>query len=680
MKSKYVCVWVGLIVLCFTGMAYAADAAVSPVVTDEAEADAVAEPVIVTAFRYPEKLSKTAATVSIISSEDIENSHAKTTVELLDTVPGIHVRDWMANGTKASIDMRGFGEQAGLNSLVMVDGRRVNEIDLSGVAWTQIPIEHIEKIEIIRGGSGAVLYGDNAVAGVVNIITKSGAADKVVTGSIETEYGSYDMNKQTVNVGGSVQGLNYFTSISRDGSHEYRNNTYSKGILNQFSKFSYNVESTGTTIRASQGFSRNEYGMPGALSSADIGTFDRRYSAYPDDYAKEKDYFFAWGVDQDIADVAMFSMDGDWRSREAYSNFVGANGGWNPITRSAIESWSLKPKVKIMNSFADIDNTFILGYDFLRADAKTLTDDVNAVLQSTIDINKVTNAVYFQDEFTIWDRLTGIGGFRYEDVKYEFDYEDYGGANPDIDSQKDNVVRAYNLGLNYEYLPHSQIFVTQNTSFRTPVSDEFVAWGSLNPNLKIQEARNWEVGVRHSFNDKVKMECSYFVMNLKNELYYNPTTYANENYGKTRHEGIETSVEYRPTSDLKLFSNYTFTHARFKDGSYKGKEIPMVPAHQIVLGARYAFLEYFSLNTAGQYVDERRFINDQANNFPSLKGYVKWDANLAFEKDSIKVTLGVNNLLNQKYYQYGVSNAATGAVNYYPASGANWYVKLKYTF
>ena len=68
----------------------------------------------------------------------------------------------MAPGKSASVDIRGFGETAPLNTLVLVDGRRVNEIDLSGVDWTQIPLDQIERIEIVRG-AGSVLYGDNAL-------------------------------------------------------------------------------------------------------------------------------------------------------------------------------------------------------------------------------------------------------------------------------------------------------------------------------------------------------------------------------------------------------------------------------------------------------------------------------------------------------------------------------------
>ena len=95
---------------------------------------------------------------------------------------GVVVRDFYGTGKTASVDIRGFGETAPLNVLVLVDGRRVNEIDLSGTDWTQIPIDQIERIEIVRG-AGSVLYGDNAVGGVINIITKK--PDKPFSARVE---------------------------------------------------------------------------------------------------------------------------------------------------------------------------------------------------------------------------------------------------------------------------------------------------------------------------------------------------------------------------------------------------------------------------------------------------------------------------------------------------------------
>ncbi len=109
------------------------------------------------------------------------------------------VRDVYGTGKTASVDIRGFGETGALNTFVLVDGRRVNEIDLSGVDWTQIPLDQMERIEIVRG-SGSVLYGDNAVGGVINIITKK--PEKPFSAKAEVVGGSYGYHKESGSVGG----------------------------------------------------------------------------------------------------------------------------------------------------------------------------------------------------------------------------------------------------------------------------------------------------------------------------------------------------------------------------------------------------------------------------------------------------------------------------------------------
>ncbi|MGD9015518.1 MAG: TonB-dependent receptor plug domain-containing protein, partial [Candidatus Omnitrophota bacterium] len=97
------------------------------------------ERIVVTPIRHAQEVQKICAPVSVITKQDIENSNAHTITDILKTQPGLVVRDYYGNGVKVSVDLRGFGETAGSNTLVLVDGRRINEIDLSGVDWTQVP-------------------------------------------------------------------------------------------------------------------------------------------------------------------------------------------------------------------------------------------------------------------------------------------------------------------------------------------------------------------------------------------------------------------------------------------------------------------------------------------------------------------------------------------------------------
>jgi iron complex outermembrane receptor protein len=128
------------------------------------EKEVTLEEVVVTATRDTQEIRKIPANVTVITKDEIEQSNSKTVVDLLRNEADVVVRDFYGNGKTASVDIRGFGETGTLNTLVLIDGRRVNEIDLSGVDWSQISLDQVERIEIVRG-SGTVLYGDNAIEG-----------------------------------------------------------------------------------------------------------------------------------------------------------------------------------------------------------------------------------------------------------------------------------------------------------------------------------------------------------------------------------------------------------------------------------------------------------------------------------------------------------------------------------
>ncbi|MGV3628187.1 MAG: TonB-dependent receptor plug domain-containing protein, partial [Betaproteobacteria bacterium] len=134
---------------------------------------ATLDTVVVTASRFKERYDDKPVNMTVISAEDIRRSPAKTVPDLLAEQAGVQIHDFFGNNAATTtIDLRGFGITATQNTLILVDGRRVSDIDQSGVQWSAVPLANVERIEIVRGG-GSVLYGDGAVAGVINIITRS---------------------------------------------------------------------------------------------------------------------------------------------------------------------------------------------------------------------------------------------------------------------------------------------------------------------------------------------------------------------------------------------------------------------------------------------------------------------------------------------------------------------------
>ncbi len=655
-------------------------AIIIPALSGEAYSSEVdLERIVVTPYRYDESLANIPASVSVVDANDIAKSGISTTVGLLSELPGIVVRDWSGNGSKATVDIRGFGEQAGLNVLVLVNGRRVNEIDLSGTDWTQIPIDQIERIEVLRGGFGSVLYGDNAVGGVINIITKRGSSKPIST-EFTAEYGSYDYNRQSINTGGTLNQLNYFVSYGREATHGYRNNAYLEGE-DLSSRFDYKINSTGTLLRFSQAYNKSNYGLPGALSTSNLAQFNRRYSAYGDDHAKDTDYNFVAGFDQETGEIGKLSFDASYRKRATFTNFIGANGGYNPIVKSNIETLGFNPKYLLNKDIMDLKNKAIFGLDFYRYDLQSDTYDLSVVKQSDNYVRKNSAAFYLQDELALNSAITFTGGWRYEDINYDFNYNDYSLSfpNPSVDSKISLKASVYNVGLTYKY-DKGNIYANHSKSFRSPAIDEYFVYGVFNSALKEQTGKNFEVGWQHNLTENAGLDIAFYLMNLKNELYYNPASYKNENYEKTRHQGVEASFKSKFPFGLKFSGNYTFEKAVFKEGDYKNKSIPMVPEHKFNISLARSLSKFIDLGFSFNYLSNKYFINDQANNWPKLKQAFTVDAKLAYEKNDYKFTCGINNILNEKYYEYGVCNASTGAVNYYPAPGRNFFIKATKKF
>jgi iron complex outermembrane receptor protein len=127
--------------------------------------------VIVTATRFADTDPRIPANISVITKRDIAEMPSATLPDILKARAGIDVRSVSGSlGIDATADLRGFGDTAASNTLILVDGQRINPIDMGSISWSAIPLAGVQRIEIIRG-SGTILYGDRASGGVINIIT-----------------------------------------------------------------------------------------------------------------------------------------------------------------------------------------------------------------------------------------------------------------------------------------------------------------------------------------------------------------------------------------------------------------------------------------------------------------------------------------------------------------------------
>src|SRR5262249_21962910 len=249
-------------------------AAVSPFV----HAQNTDQEVVVTATRFPEQRLDAPIGMTVITARQIAESAAKTLPQLLSQEAGIVTRD-NTGGPDTQIDLRGFGITGDQNTLVLLNGQRLNDIELTTIGWSAIPLDSIERIEILRG-SGAVLYGGGATGGTINIITKT-PPQGAKAASIAASTGTYATNE--VRAGGSVAGerfgLNVFASDFTTDNYR-ANNALEQQNLNGSVRWFGAEGDLGLLVDVD----RQNLRLPGARTDVQLET-DRRGTATPDDFA-----------------------------------------------------------------------------------------------------------------------------------------------------------------------------------------------------------------------------------------------------------------------------------------------------------------------------------------------------------------------------------------------------------
>ena len=178
------------------------------------------DPVIVSGSRFEENLNEVPANVKIITRDEIENSTSTNIPEILSQIGGLSVRGTNLGelGLGATVDMGGYGATANSTTLVLVDGQRINPIDSSEPPWASIPIDSIERIEILQGGA-SVQFGNGALGGVINIITSGGKKNlnqaSVTHGSFNTQIS----NELKGNVEALLTSTNYTVLDNTNGMY-----------------------------------------------------------------------------------------------------------------------------------------------------------------------------------------------------------------------------------------------------------------------------------------------------------------------------------------------------------------------------------------------------------------------------------------------------------------------------
>lgn len=612
--------------------------------------------VVVTPQRFEAAPNKVAASISVITRDTIEHTTATTLPELLSREAGIRVRD-NSGSPDQQVDLRGFGITGDRNTLILLDGQRLSEIELVTPQLSTIPIDAIERIEIVRG-SGAVLYGGGATGGVINLITRAPSAGQR---EAYAAFGYGSLNTTNVRVGGllGTEAFSFGLHANRYDSDNYRDNNevrqenvegdlrFSTGKVDWKLKFG----SDDQTLR-----------LPGSRSDTQLVT-DRRGTSSPNDLSTRTGKHIGLGGATNFGKVEL-TADLSYRQREATAFFA-------PSYRSntQVDVLTAAPRVKIQHNLFGKSNVLITGLDWDEWDYES-NDNFGT---QTIARQK-NQALFFQNQTRFTTATDFTWGARLQHVRSALGT-----------LEQTRTPTAFELGLRHMWIPGFSTYAKTGRSFRIATVDEN---NNLSALLEPQTSHDLEIGAEFQARTS-KLGVSIYQTRLNNEIYFQRLTGAfgtNINLSPTERRGIELNGAWYPQRDVSLTANYSYTEAKFREGSYggvdvTGNDIPLVPRHSANIGLTWNISSKTRLSTDAQYVGQQRYDNDQDNTFArKIPGYVLVNAGVFHDIDNWRLALGVKNLFDEKYYSYGIRSRDNPTFNAYPAAERTFFSSVEYRF
>jgi iron complex outermembrane receptor protein len=644
------------------------------------------------------------ASTSVITAQDIARSPGQTIQDVLATIPGVQVQTLYGgvNGAGSVVDLRGFGAFATANTLVLINGRRLNDIDLAGVDLSTIPLQSIERIEVTRGNSGAVLYGDNAVGGVINIVTKTGANGKPITLRAEAGVGSF--NQQSGNVSATVNSGPWSAAMFANGikSDGYRiNNALEQ--KNGMGEIRYSTPGFSAFFNLSA--DDQHLGLPGVRSvdpriNLNELITDRRGASTPRDYGDKQGVNATAGFTKSLWDGAELIVDGGVRKKDQQAGFF--KQYYESYVDTTLTTWSITPRLSIKNAMFGLPSTILTGIDYYDATYDSNRSMFKGMAPIHVyDLKQQTLAGYWQQTISVLPTTDFSYGGRLQ--RTSLDARDtfnpaapgaFGAQNIPLNTDETN--HALHVGLDHRFNENFAVFARAARAFRTPNVDERLitgpAWDftACNPfcppipqnfKIKTQTSYDLEAGIRIHGNG-LDIQSSVYDMHLKNEIHYNPVDMYNYNLDPTHRYGTETSVALRISDTLRLRGGLAYTRAVFEEGPFAGKDVPLVSRLTGSFGVSWnVWQKYVVVDATLRAWSSRRMDNDQPNTQPTIPANATADLKISGEIDRFFWSVSVNNLFNAEYYDYAVASASwAGVFNAYPLPGRTYMVKAGVTF
>lgn len=610
------------------------------------------EEVIFTGTRVEEEgvpLDKLPASVITIQGEDLKRTQDNSLPETLSKYAGFHYMDLSGLGSGANLHLRGFGEFPG--NIVLLDGVRLNESDDHKVFWKAIPLDAIEKIEVVKGGVSST-YGEGALSGVVNIITKK----SVKQNTLNMLWG--ELGKKEFSVTGSAP-VGSTMNILMNGYYEtnkgYRaqSDFDGKGALLKLSSVSEHAKYSFLV-----NVHKHAADMPDGLTAAQLAADEKQSGTNPSRFENSN---------STASFQATWKASGFSLSPHAYYRKRDSRGIF-PSFASENETDGKSYGGVLQLALDRGKNSFVAGVEYGK-EYYFSNSTPNFGDGNPDKINKKSFAFYAQDIFQASPRLSLSAAVRRDDVTYDLNVF-YWPAFSRVAEEKKAKATSPKFGVNFAATQKINLYANYAKSFLSPTGYQFtgvVPPYLANPNLEPTVSREHSVGFRVK-SAATKTDVNFFQMETASEIisFCDPVDFdpcGNENVNVKR-TGAELTVEHQFTGRLSGLLSVSILNAVFEsDKSYNNKNIngmkmPFAPGNTIGIGMYYTPTPVFNVNVHSTFVSEVYPLND-LNNEKKAKNY-----NLTNLKAVYKTRWGnwsayLNNVFNAKYSSYPSTNGAS---------------------
>ncbi len=449
-------------------------------------------PVIVYGSRVGNTADVLPAHVQIFDAPAIAASGARDLPELLDKRANLQIRTLNANPLQAQVAMRGFGENSFGRVKVLVDGEELNPVDMEAPNLARIPLGGVTRVEVIPGPS-PVLYGDGAVAGVINVVTDADDyARRTKIAARGGSYGTFGANFQTKG-GFEEEGLLYSAVYDYVRSDGYRART------------GYDIHSTvaglrknfgnGSTLGLKVNYSDAFYEMPGSLTRAQWKRDPRQALSRRDD-CRVWNYGLALDSKMRLAEDQWLYLDGAFSVKHREADW----GAYGYANEYDLYGWQLSPRYVNEKSVFGFDNKATVGFDF-RYDRYEVADR-SGFNNPHYAFDRARYALFAQNEFFFTDELSLLAGARAEYIDNRWD--NYRGL---AETTSGDMMGDYELGLVYRPINGLKTYVKGTRFHRSAFCDElnYTADGRF---LEPETGTSLDLGLEYAFAKEWTFDCA----------------------------------------------------------------------------------------------------------------------------------------------------------------------------